>query len=251
MTITKILNIFLISFMLFSCSARENLQNNSILTNEQFTSVKNYMKKTFKNQEYKIIQILEGKFLKKDTKSFLIFFDDAKRNLGTGLKMLIVFDFFEDSSLANAYILDFPSDVFYPNGVLPDIPNFGEKFNQGWICDLNHNGIDEIFIYHGNKIDGMETIIGFEYFRDYFHQILPYYSGDATVMKVDNNESSIYIRRITQLQLPSFSDIDGYDTKVVWDPKLCIYKEFFLYNIHYNINTQNYEILENSQNKIE
>ena len=207
----KILFIFLILIVLFSCKNKLTLEQRLIKHEEKIQKLWNCT----------IDSIYEGNFTDSGYREILVCFKLLHKKEHAEFNDTKVFLIDDKSQIIKAY------DVFYKkNGskntnYIEEIDNFDNTYRNTVITDFNKNGKLEIIYYHE---EGSVSVFYIEEFKNgYFQHVCPTYNGKLRLRGIDNydlkhfdfEQKSIYLdERHTNKKI-----------RLIWNPETEFYDE--------------------------
>lgn len=170
-----------------------------------------------------IVQYVFGNFANIGKTEVVVFFneEDYRREsiFGTTSLGLFIFDeteeILEHCEINNYCVSLLKKERCY------ECPALGNRFNEGWICDLNGNGKQELIIHHGWAMNNAKCIL--EYSDGELRNLLNFVDENTWVRNADLENHIIYFERYR-----FFPELKAYKTiytKAVWDEKYKKYLE--------------------------
>ncbi|UTC63534.1 clustered-type lipoprotein [Treponema sp. OMZ 787] len=177
--------------------------------------------KGYKQYDMRILDYVKGNFTNSGYDEYFVMFyeDDPDPEMGDQYIERVRCFLVSEGKIINDYYISHSGGYFYPaltHDKLPEVKDFGYKFSQGWIADLNQNGINEIYLAALFNIEG-DRLLMIEYNDESF--VTSYVYGDRyDILSIDWYKKMIIIKDKSM----NGEWIDDYQ----WNDTL---KEFILY----------------------
>ncbi len=176
-----------------------------------------------------IVQYVFGNFANIGKTEVVVFFNEEEYRresiFGTTSLGLFIFDeteeIIEHCEIKNYCVSLLKKESCY------ECPTLGNRFNEGWICDLNGNGKQELIIHHGLAMNNAKCIL--EYWDGELRNLLNFVDENTWVKNADLENHIIYFERYRFF--PGLKEYKTIFTKAVWDEKYKKYLEEEISNL--------------------
>ena len=175
-----------------------------------------------------IVQYIFGNFANLGKTEVIVFFneEDYRRESIFGTTSLGLFIFDErEKIIEHCEIKEYCVSIL-KREYCYECPALGERFNEGWICDLNGNGKQELIIHHGWAMNNAKCIL--EYSDGKLRNLLDFVDENTWVKNADLKSHTIYFERYRFF--PELKEYKTIYTKAVWNEKSYKYVDEILDN---------------------
>lgn len=137
------------------------------------------------------------------------------------IRKIGLFIFNEDQDVISCYYTDnYCVSLLNKERCYECIP-LGKRYSEGWVCDLNGNGKQELIFSHGQAMNSAMCIL--EYSDGALVNVLDFIDEHTKVLDANVEEHSIYFSR--HRFFPETKEYKTVYTKAVWNEKTGLYEE--------------------------
>ena len=172
--------------------------------------------------EYKILHYEVGNFTGSRDTEVLVFFDEKSGNpeIAATVRLTKVFRLDGRNRIRSAYTVDY-SDVIVFKYQTYDCPALGQRRFQGWLCDLNGNGRQELILEYGYL--NFVSIRIMEFDGGSFRDLLEFMKMNTKILDADAETSTLFLEReVWERDALQYRKIR---TKAVWNAAAGLYEE--------------------------
>ena len=210
-------NLFLMFFLLCLYVYSENFLD------MQLSEMERYMQNELcSDKEYKILYYVFGNFTDSGNTEVLVFLDEKIKNqeIAATVSLTKVFCFDDKNNIRSTYTVDYSNVIVFKYRIY-DCPALGQRCFQGWICDLNGNGRQELILEYGYRDFVSIRIIEFN--DGAFRNLLEFMKMKTKVLDADARSGTLYLER--EVWNKAERQYKKVRTKAVWNKKTGIYDE--------------------------
>ena len=170
-----------------------------------------------------IVQYIYGNFANIGKKEVVVFFneEDYRRESIFSTTSLGLFIFDESEKIIKHCEYENYCVSLLKRQSCYECPALGKRFNEGWICDLNGNGKQELIIHHGWAMNNAKCIL--EYSDGELKNLLDFVDENTKVLDANLENHTIYFERYRFF--PHTKEFRTIYTKSIWDQKSNKYVE--------------------------
>jgi hypothetical protein len=178
--------------------------------------------RTGKNR-YFIIQYIFGNFTNSRKTEVVVFFnrEEYRRESFFGISTMRLYIFDENENIIKECGIDKYVVSILKKQQLYECPPLGKTYSEGWVCDLNGNGKQELIFFHGDAM--FDTMCILEYSDGELKNLLEFKDENTKVLDADLGKHTIYFERQTWDKIEKKYKL--IKTKAVWDEEKNMYIE--------------------------
>ena len=172
--------------------------------------------------EYKILHYEVGNFTGSGDTEVLVFFDEKSGNpeIAATVRLTKVFRLDGRNRIRSAYTVDY-SDVIVFKYQTYGCPALGQRRFQGWLCDLNGNGRQELILEYGYL--NFVSIRIMEFDGGSFRDLLEFMKMNTKILDADAETGTLFLEReVWERDALQYRKIR---TKAVWNAAAGLYEE--------------------------
>lgn len=169
-----------------------------------------------------IVQYIPGNFTGSGDTEVLVFFDEKSGNpeIAATVRLTKVFRLDGRNRIRSAYTVDY-SDVIVFKYQTYDCPALGQRRFQGWVCDLNGNGRQELILEYGYLDFTSIRIIEFD--GGALRDLLEFMEMNTKVLDADAETGTLFLEReVWDREALQYRKIR---TRAVWNAAAGLYEE--------------------------
>lgn len=170
-----------------------------------------------------IVQYIPGNFTSSGNTEFLISFNekDFKKDDFFAIRLMQLYSFDKNENIAVVCDVAGYSTGIVGRRYMYECPPLGKRYSEGWICDLNGNGRQELILEYGYL--NFTSIRIMEFDGGDFRDLLEFMEMDTKVLDVDLESGTLYLeRRVWNM---AERQAEKVRTKAVWNADTGVYEE--------------------------
>ncbi len=170
-----------------------------------------------------IVQYISGNFTGTGGTEFLISFNEEKYKKDDFfcIRLMRLYSFDKDENIINSCDVENYTTGIVERRYMYECPPLGKRYSEGWVCDLNGDGRQELIFEFGYLCFNSIRIMEFD--DGSFRELLEFMEMDTKVLDADVESGTLYLER--EVWNTEERQSEKVRTKAVWNADAGLYEE--------------------------